>query len=71
MPNAISSASPCHVVIDGVGLYDVICWTIGDNGVPTPWINRDGVLTSFYMLPLHLNPTFYTGTAAEHVQGIR
>jgi hypothetical protein len=68
--NAISSAAPCHVVLDGIG-YDVVVWTIGGDGVPTPWINREGRLTSWYDLPVHRNPVLYTGTAAEHAQGTR
>lgn len=70
MPNAISSASPCHVRIGHIA-YDVICWTIGDDGVPVPWIVGDHGPAPLYPQAFqdHGDAMLRAGTAREAVEG--
>jgi hypothetical protein len=62
--NAISSASPAHVLV-GSARYDVVCWTLDPEMChPIAWIIRDGELVSEDSLPIHLGSVFREGTVA-------
>lgn len=66
--HAISSASPCHIALyeNGVCLrYDVVAWTLVE-GIPCPWVIRDGDITNVGVLfNQNLAPALVAGPAAD------